>query len=160
MTETLLEQARAIVAPLVASVTQPEAHRLDATLEASQLVGAAAALHAARWGFLTAITGLDHGAEAGRIEVLYHFCSGRVIVTLRVQLERDSPTVPTITPWFPAAVVGERELAEMFGVTVTDLPDPSHLFLPDGWPDGMYPLRKAVCLPRELEAPDDDHERN
>lgn len=160
MTETLLEQARAIVAPLVASVTQPEAHRLDATLEASQLEGAAAALRGARWGFLTAITGLDHGAEAGRIEVLYHFCSGRVIVTLRVQLMRDSPTVPTITPWFPAAVVGERELAEMFGVTVTDLPDPSHLFLPDGWPDGMYPLRKAVCLPRELEAPDDDHERN
>jgi NADH-quinone oxidoreductase subunit D len=36
----------------------------------------------------------------------------------------------------------ERELIEMFGVTVTGLADTSHLFLPDGWPEGTYPLLK------------------
>lgn len=159
MTEALLDRARAIMTPLAAALTQPEAHRLDAVLEASALEDAVAAMREARWGYLTAITGLDHGAEAGRIEVLYHFCSGALIVTLRVQLGRDAPVVPSITEWFPAAVVGERELAEMFGVTVTDLPDPSHLFLPDGWPDGTYPLRKEVCLPSDQEAPDDTHSR-
>jgi len=38
----------------------------------------------------------------------------------------------------------ERELLEMFGVAVTGLADTSHLFLPDGWPDGVYPLLKDV----------------
>ncbi len=36
----------------------------------------------------------------------------------------------------------ERELMEMFGVTVTGLADTSHLFLPDGWPEATYPLLK------------------
>ena len=29
---------------------------------------------------------------------------------------------------------------EMFGITVTDIPDPKHLLLPDGWPVDAYPL--------------------
>ena len=35
------------------------------------------------------------------------------------------------------------ELIEMFGFVIEDTPDPARLLLPDDWPDGVYPLRKA-----------------
>jgi Ni,Fe-hydrogenase III component G len=34
----------------------------------------------------------------------------------------------------------------MLGLTVTGTPDPSRLFLPDDWPDGVYPLRKDFVV--------------
>ena len=37
---------------------------------------------------------------------------------------------------------------EMFGVVVDGTPNPSRLFLPDDWPDGVYPLRKDAVLER------------
>ncbi len=30
----------------------------------------------------------------------------------------------------------------MFGITVIGLRNPAHLYLPDDWEDGVYPLRK------------------
>ena len=54
----------------------PEANRLDVVVTAGNLLTAVAALEG--WGYLSAITGLDQGAEAGSMEVLYHFCSGAV----------------------------------------------------------------------------------
>jgi Ni,Fe-hydrogenase III component G len=42
----------------------------------------------------------------------------------------------------PGAEVFERELREMFGITVLGLPTTEHLYLPDDWPALTYPLRK------------------
>ncbi len=43
--------------------------------------------------------------------------------------------MPSLHTLYPNAMFYERELLEMFGVTVTGLADTSHLFLPDGWPE-------------------------
>jgi Ni,Fe-hydrogenase III component G len=53
------------------------------------------------------------------------------------------PRLPSICPLIPSATLYERELIEMFGFVIEDTPDPARLLLPDDWPDGVYPLRKA-----------------
>ena len=140
--DSALQVAGALLTPWAQDVKLPEPNRLDASVEMSDLVAATAALTEARWGYLTAITGLDLGVEAGAIEVLYHFCAGAAVVTLRVRTPRAAPSAPSICSIIPSAGLFERELSEMFGVTVVGIPNPDRLYLPDDWPAGVYPLRK------------------
>lgn len=142
-TETLLQRAGEILAPFAKGTHNPETNRLDVQIEANDLPSATAALTDASWGYLSAITGMDLGAETNELEALYHFCEGAAITTLRVHLPRvDCPEIPSISGKIPAASFFERELSEMLGVTVVGTPDASRLFLPDDWPNGVYPLRK------------------
>jgi Ni,Fe-hydrogenase III component G len=140
--ESVLQTANLLLEPWAEETQTPEPNRLDVAIEPCDLVAAVAALSNARWGYLTAITGLDLGTEAGAIEVLYHFCAGATVVTLRVRTPRTTPSVPSICPIIPSASFLEREFSEMFGVVVVGTPNPDRLFLPDDWPEGVYPLRK------------------
>jgi Ni,Fe-hydrogenase III component G len=54
--------------------------------------------------------------------------------------------VPSICRLIPSAVVFERELREMFGIAVIGIPNADPLFLPDGWAEEVYPLRKDATL--------------
>ena len=127
----------------VTEIDRPEPNRLDATLKSpDDLVPIVAALRVKRLGYLAAVTGLDLGVEAKELEVLYHFCAKAAIITLRVRLPREGATLPTLSDIIPSAESFERELSEMFGVTIIGLRTPEHLYLPDDWPPATYPLRK------------------
>lgn len=154
--EEKLQAARDILAPWAGEFQTPEPNRVDVPIAAENLLAAVEALNAARWGYLAAITGLDMGAEAGQIEVLYHFCEGAAVLTLRVATPRAEATVPSVCPVIPSASIFERELIEMMGITVTGTPDRGRLFLADDWPDGVYPLRKDAVL--ELGAKEQSNE--
>lgn len=127
--------------------SRPAPDRLDVWLTTpDDLVPMVVGLRVKRLGYLAAITGLDEGPEADRVEVLYHFCTAAATVTLRVRLPRANPAVPTLSEIIPAAEVFERELAEMLGVTVHGLRNTERLYLPDDWPEGVFPLRKDSDL--------------
>jgi len=129
---------------------EPEPDRLDVKLaSADDLVPIVTAMRVKRLGYLSAITCLDLGPESEQLELLYHFCAGSAVITLRVSLARAAPAVATLSQIIPSAEVFERELSEMFGVTVRGLPSPEHLYLPDEWPEDTYPLRKDFD-PRSL----------
>jgi NADH:ubiquinone oxidoreductase subunit C len=137
----------------VTETEQPESNRLDAKLRSpNDLLPIVAALRVKRLGYLAAITGLDLGTEANELEVLYHFCAGAAVITLRVRLPREGASVPTLSEIIPSAESYERELSEMFGVTIKDLCTPEHLYLPDDWPETTYPLRKDFN-PETLTSP-------
>lgn len=140
--ETLLQSAATLLEAWSKGSNQPEPNRLDVVIEASDLLAAVEALHQAQWGYLSAITGVDLGVEAGQIEVLYHFCSKAAVVTLRVRVPREAPSVPSVCGLIPSVSFYEVELAEMMGVEVIGIPRQERLFLPDDWPEGVYPLRK------------------
>ncbi len=164
-----LKAAQDLLAPWAKQLQTPEPNRLDVWIEPGDLLPLLTALRAAHWGYLAAITGMDLSTTApapkpssarrktadapapepppapvqrGDFEVLYHVCEGAAIVTLRVRVPRDSAVVPSVCALLPNASVFERELSEMFGVTVAGTPDPGRLFLPEDWPEGVYPLRK------------------
>jgi NADH-quinone oxidoreductase subunit D len=137
-----LQKAQELLTPWGKGFTNPEPNRLDVIINAKDLFAAVERLKMEHWGYLSAITGLDLGVQADALEALYHFCSGSTVATLRVPLPRRGGEVPSIHTLIPVADFFERELMEMFGVTVTNVQDNMHLFLPDDWPDGVYPLLK------------------
>jgi Ni,Fe-hydrogenase III component G len=146
--ETLLLQAQSQLGSLAANATRPEPERMDVTIAPADLVQAVTALDAGPWGYLSAITGLDHPAPAGTdpsqgsLEALYHFCAGGAVLTLRVSVPHAEPTLPSVCGVIPSATLYERELIEMFGLTVTGTPSTEHFILPEEWPAGIFPLRK------------------
>lgn len=124
---------------------KPEPNRLDVYVKhIEDLVPIAVGLRVQGLGYLAAITGMDYGPEAGKMEVLYHFCTGEATVTLRVDLPREDASVPTMTEIIPGAEAFERELSEMFGMTIDGLRNPLRLYLPDDMPEDIHPLRKDI----------------
>lgn len=89
---------------------------------------------------LSVISGADLGTA---LEVLYHFDAGDRLLTLRVQLKKNDAKIPSISHLFPAALLYEREFAEMFGIEVTSHPSPGKLFLPENYA-GAAPLLKTT----------------
>jgi Ni,Fe-hydrogenase III component G len=152
--ETLLAQGLALLEGKCGETVRPEPNRADVRLEPAQLPGCVEPLAKARWGYLSALTGLDYGPETGRMEALYHFCNKAAVITLRVQLPREKPVVPSVCGLIPSATLFERELQEMFGIVCEGTPDPRRLFLADDWPDGVYPLRKDFVVPAPPPAPE------
>ncbi|ADT84463.1 NADH-quinone oxidoreductase subunit C [Thermococcus barophilus] len=54
---------------------------------------------------------------------------------------KNDPVLPTITDIFPSSLPYEREVQEFLGIKYEGIPDPRRLFLPDDFPEGIYPLR-------------------
>ncbi|MEL7673838.1 MAG: NADH-quinone oxidoreductase subunit C [Chloroflexota bacterium] len=154
-TETCLQAAASLLGAWAQETVEPEPGRADVVIAPGDLIAAAGALIGARWGYLTAITGLDLGPEDGRLEVLYHFACGAAVVTFRVRVPREGGAVPSLVGVIPSISFYERELMEMFGVTVEGTPNVDKLFLPEDWPDGVYPLRKDFSM-EQLEKQAED----
>jgi len=97
--------------------------------------------------FLSSITGVDYGVEAGRFGVVYHLASipYKTQLTLKISAENDRsldnlPTFPSITPVYRTADWHEREAYDLLGIFFENHPDLRRILLPDDW-DG-FPLRK------------------
>jgi membrane-bound hydrogenase subunit beta len=89
---------------------------------------------------LTAITGLDAGVN---LSAIYHLArTSGVLLNLYRSVPKSDPVIQTVSNFFPAADIYERELVDMLGMKVEGLAEGSRYPLPDGWPEGQYPLRK------------------
>ncbi len=144
-TEEILTLASGIVQSWnwATEISRPNPKQLDVKVNSLQeLVPIVVALRVKRLGYLSAIVCLDPGPEANEMEVLYHFCPGDAIIALRVRVPRDGGALPSLCEVVPGAEVFERELREMFGIEMTGLHTPDRLYLPDDWPEGVYPMRK------------------
>lgn len=153
----IIDKAEQLLKPLAGGITRhDEKGMVDVSLDGGKLLQAVETLENAHWGYLAAITGLDHPAPKpaegegqaaatvdGNVEAVYHFCSGAVVANLRVNVPYSNPKVPSVCGIIPSATLYERELMELFGVECVGTPTADHLVLPEDWPDGVYPLRKA-----------------
>ena len=64
-------------------------------------------------------------------------------VTLLISVDAARPEVPSLTTAVPAANWHEREMQDLFGIVPVGHPDPRPLVVHDGWPQGVFPLRKS-----------------
>ena len=145
--EQNLQQAEQLLASWTRETSRPEANRLDICTGVDDLRPAVKTLHDAHWGYLSAITGLDLGPEAGELEALYHFCNAAAITTLRLRLPRlQEAVLPTIEDIIPPAAFFERELHEMLGFRINGATSNERLFIPDDWPENVFPLREDFSI--------------
>ena len=106
-----------------------------------------------RFGFdhTLAVSGVDRLAEK-IIEVIYFLSSysrddlRHLVLSLKVQLDRENPTLCSLVPIWESANLFERETYEMFGVNFEGHPNLQKLLLQDNW-DGPPPLRKDLKIP-------------
>ncbi len=130
-------------------VTNPDRRRVFLKVAAADLVPTVTLLRDKYdCAYLATVTGLDKGET---FEVLYHFASPVVSLTVRTSVPRTEPRLASICAVIPGAVLYEREIQEMFGIVMEGIPDARRLNLPDDWPDQQYPLRKDWKFDRPAE---------
>ncbi|WP_456422401.1 NADH-quinone oxidoreductase subunit C [Thermococcus sp.] len=85
----------------------------------------------------------DFGEELGFLShlVIHYEDSPAVSLIVDVRTPKDDPVIPDVSDIFPIALQFEREGMEMVGVDFENAPDKRRLFLPDDFPEGIYPLR-------------------
>jgi NADH-quinone oxidoreductase subunit C len=91
--------------------------------------------------------------EADLMEVYDHVSTpvGERRVTVKYELPRAEPRIPTATGIYRGADWHERETWELYGIAFAGHPRLRRLLLPD-WFEG-FPLRKDYELPARVEKP-------
>ena len=91
---------------------------------------------------LSCLTGIDNGAEAGTMEVVYNLYSipfNRSLM-LKVILPRDLAEIESVCTVWKGANWLEREVYDMFGIHFKNHPDLRRILKPADW-EG-HPLKK------------------
>lgn len=141
----IAERLRRLLRENLVRLTIPRERRIFAYVEKDSLKEAVNYLvNVLQFKHLSTITGVDLGGE---IEVIYHLAyEGSIVLSLRIAVPKDNPIASSIADVIPGAVLYEREVHDLLGVKFEGHPDLSPLILPEGWPEGVYPLRKEHRL--------------
>ena len=134
---------------------------LDATEDHGQLIARVppdrrpetlALLKALGFTFYSFCFGVDWPDE-NRFEVVDHVYSpeDQARVTVKCEVPRDNPRVPTVINVYAGADWHERETWELFGIVFAGHPRLRKLLLPD-WQEG-FPMRKDYVLRARVEKP-------
>ena len=95
--------------------------------------------------YLNNLTSVDY---PDRFEVVYHLSSisrGGAPVALKVNADRENPTVPSLVPVYRGADFQEREVYDMMGIRFAGHPNLRRILMWEGF-EG-YPLRKNYHEP-------------
>jgi len=100
--------------------------------------------------------GADDRPFSGDFLVFHDFAfdKDKILLSIITHAAADNPKVDSISDIIPGANWAEREIRDMFGVEPVGHPYPKRLVLPDGWPDGLHPLRKDMDwnhVPKEYD---------
>ncbi len=145
--EQKIEKLKTFVPP--EAVAHPAPHRIFVTVDPAGLTALVARMKAELdcW-YLSTISGVDKG---GDFEILYHFGDTTGSIHVRTQIPKADPRLPSICGVIPGAILYEREIQDMFGISVENIPDPRPLLTSDAWPAGNFPLRKDWKFERPAE---------
>jgi Ni,Fe-hydrogenase III large subunit/Ni,Fe-hydrogenase III component G len=100
--------------------------------------------------------GADDRPYSGDFMVFHDFAldKDKILLSIITRADAANPKVDSISDIIPGANWAEREIMDMFGVETVGHPYPKRLVLPDGWPDGLHPLRKDMDwnhVPKEYD---------
>ncbi|MGD0538886.1 MAG: NADH-quinone oxidoreductase subunit C [Verrucomicrobiota bacterium] len=106
--------------------------------------------------------GADDRPFSGAFLVAHNFAfdADHILCSVLTHLPADRPQVDSISAAVPAASWAEREIRDLVGIEMLGHPYPKRLVLPDGWPDGVHPLRKDFAWNEVPAGFDDEREFN
>ena len=135
--------------------------QVTVTIKVNYLPEVVEFLYYQQGGWLSVLFGNDERQLCGNYAVYYVMSmeqGEKCWLTVRVEVDPNKPEYPSVTPRVPAAVWGEREIRDMYGLIPVGLPDQRRLVLPDDWPEDMHPLRKDAMDYRLRPEPTTDTE--
>ncbi|HUI65871.1 MAG TPA: NADH-quinone oxidoreductase subunit C [Bacteroidota bacterium] len=102
------------------------------------------------------VLGVDMYRPQDRFEVVYilYSLAHKSYLRLKVLVDEQDLTVPTVTTVWPGANWTERETYDMFGIVFTGHPDLRRFYMPEEFE--YYPLRKdfpTMGIPDSLPLP-------
>jgi NADH-quinone oxidoreductase subunit C len=111
-------------------------------IEPPQIRAVLAALRERGYRALMSVHGVDYYPEEPRLGVLYELLDMERVdrVTVKLRVNTETPTVPSVTPQWPTADHQEREVYDMFGVRFDGHPDLRRILMPEDY-EG-YPQRR------------------
>ncbi len=135
------EKVKSALGELLVSIEQPRPNRIYVLVDQKDFPAAAKIVYEQLHGRLATSTALE---VRDAVELIYHFMldADQVLCNLKTLVMKPELRVGSVGAFLPAADWIEREMSEMWGVTFEGHPDPRHLLLPDGWPEGNFPMRK------------------
>ena len=108
----------------------------------SALIDVLERLRGKGYAFLASLHGVDYYPEEPRLGVLYELLDmGKVDrITVKVRVDTERPSVPSVIDMWPGADYQEREVWDMFGVVFDGHPDLRRILMPEDY-EG-YPQRR------------------
>ena len=107
-------------------------------LESPDKISGAATLLKRAGARLAIIAAYNVGHRLGPMHnACYEFVLAGTVYSVTVHMNEEHPSVPSITPLFANADWHEREMMELYGIRVTDHPDPKRLFLDEELDKGL-----------------------
>ena len=100
-------------------------------------------LHSENYEMMVDLTVVDwFRKKEPRFEVVVQFLSisKNQRKTIKVFVDDEELSIPSITDIYPSANFYEREAFDMFGINFLEHPDLTRILMPDGW--NGHPLRK------------------
>ena len=96
--------------------------------------------------YLSDLGGIDRFVEEDRYEVFYNLINfkDRKRIRIKVRVDEEAMTVPSVTDVWRAANWNERECYDMLGIRFEGHPDLRRMYLPEDFE--YYPLRKEFPL--------------
>lgn len=93
------------------------------------------------YDYLSSVTGVDY-LDEGQLEVVYHAyqTSGGPALNFKVQVDRESPVIPSLVSVYPGADFQEREIFDLYGVRFEGHPNLRRILMWDGF--NGHPMRK------------------
>jgi NADH:ubiquinone oxidoreductase subunit C len=89
---------------------------------------------------LVTISAVDNGRT---LELIYHLIGPhRTVVSVMIDLPRDSPRTVSVSDILPPAGIYERQIHDLFGISFPGHPGLKKIILNEDWPADEYPLRK------------------
>lgn len=135
--------------------------QLTITVDLGSLPNIVEYLYYDQGGWLPVLFGNDERTLNGHYALYYALSmeeTEKCWIVVKALVDPARPEFPSVTPRVPAAVWGEREIRDMYGLTPVGIPDARRLVLPDDWPDELYPLRKDTMDYRQRPTPVTENE--
>ena len=104
--------------------------------------------------------GADDRPFSGKFLVAHDFAFDKdhILCSILAYLSAEDPKIESISEAVPAANWAEREMRDLVGIEPVGHRYMKRLVLPDGWPEGLHPLRKDVAWNQVPEEFDDARE--
>ena len=104
-------------------------------------------LHSENYEMMVDLTVVDwFRKKEPRFEIIVQFLSisKNQRKTIKVFVDDEDLSIPSITDIYPSANFYEREAFDMFGINFLEHPDLTRILMPDDW--NGHPLRKIMVL--------------